>query len=277
MSVPGASRNSFYFILLILFAASGCAALIYEVVWYQLLQLVIGSTSVSMGILLATYMGGLFIGSLWLPRLQWRQHPLRVYAGLEAGIALFSLLVLVTLPLLNRVYVAAAGDGLGGMLLRGFLAACCMLPPTILMGASLPAIVRWIEGTPEGVAWWGLLYSGNTLGAVVGCLLAGFYLLRNFNMATATWVAVAINLAVAAVSWILAPRMRPEEAAETTYLSDTQTATPNQNWVIYLTIGISGATALGAEVILIRFRSQLPPALPRARPVRNTARMMANT
>ena len=257
LSVPGASRNSFYFILLILFAASGCAALIYEVVWYQLLQLVIGSTSVSMGILLATYMGGLFIGSLWLPRLQWRQHPLRVYAGLEAGIALFSLLVLVILPLLNRVYVAAAGDGLGGMLLRGFLAACCMLPPTILMGASLPASVRWIEGTPDGVAWWGLLYSGNTLGAVVGCLLAGFYLLRNFNMATATWVAVAINLAVAAVSWILAPRMRHEEAAETTYLSDPQTATPNQNWIVYLTIGISGATALGAEVIWTRLLGML--------------------
>src|ERR1700676_403684 len=79
-------KSRHYFILLLLFAASGCAALIYEVVWYQLLQLAIGSTAISMGILLATYMGGLCIGSLWLPRRRWMQHPLRVYAGLEAGI-----------------------------------------------------------------------------------------------------------------------------------------------------------------------------------------------
>ena len=203
-----------YFILLLLFAASGCAALIYEVVWYQLLQLAIGSTSISMGILLATYMGGLCIGSLWLPRRRWTRHPLRVYAGLEAGIAVFALLTLITLPLLNRLYVSAAGTGLGGMLMRGVLAGGCLLPSTILMGASLPAIVRWIKGTPSGVAWWGYLYGGNTVGAVVGCLLAGFYLLRIFSMTTATLAAVAINLAVAALAWVVAPHMAPDDSQQ---------------------------------------------------------------
>src|SRR3978361_574187 len=75
-------------LLLLLFAGSGCSALIYEIVWYQLLQLAIGSTSVSLGILLATFMGGLCIGSTFFPRMRWRQHPFRVYAGLEVGIAL---------------------------------------------------------------------------------------------------------------------------------------------------------------------------------------------
>ncbi|RDJ92928.1 hypothetical protein B4Q13_25425, partial [Lacticaseibacillus rhamnosus] len=51
---------------------------------------------------------------------------------------------------------------------RGLLAAVCMLPATILMGASLPAIVRWIEATPGGVPLWGYLYGSNTLGAVLG-------------------------------------------------------------------------------------------------------------
>ena len=65
------NRNSFsLFILLILFSASGMCALIYEVVWYQLLQLAIGSTSVSLGMLLATFMGGLCIGSVWFPRIR---------------------------------------------------------------------------------------------------------------------------------------------------------------------------------------------------------------
>jgi spermidine synthase len=251
------SRTGFYLILLILFAASGCAALIYEVVWYQLLQLAIGSTSVSMGILLATYMGGLCIGSLWLPRLKSKQHPLRVYAGLEAGIAAFGLLVLVTLPLLNSVYVAVAADGLGGMLMRGFLAACCMLPPTILMGASLPAIVRWIEGTPEGVSWWGFLYGGNTLGAVAGCLVAGFWLLRIYNMTVATWAAVAINLAVAAIAWLIAPRFRHEPASPPAVGEAAAPLSSKAHWAVYLTIGISGATALGAEIVWTRLLGML--------------------
>ncbi len=170
-------------LLILLFAASGCSALIYEVVWYQSLQLAIGSTSVSLGILLATFMGGLCIGSLWFPRIRWSQHPFRVYAALEVGIAFFAVVVQVSLPYLDRVYVAGAEHGLPGMLLRGLLAAVCMLPPTILMGASLPAIVRWTRATASGVSSWGMLYGGNTAGAVIGCLLAGFYLLRVFNMA----------------------------------------------------------------------------------------------
>src|SRR5579872_4798549 len=95
-------------VLALLFAASGCAALIYEVVWYQLLQLAIGSTSVSLGILLATFMGGLCIGSLWLPRLRLSQHPLKVYAALEVGIAVFAVFVQLSLPYLNRAYIVGA-------------------------------------------------------------------------------------------------------------------------------------------------------------------------
>jgi spermidine synthase len=66
---------------------SGCSALIYEVVWFQLLELVVGATAVSLGVLLATFMGGLCLGSLLLPRfVPPAQHPLRVYARLELGL-----------------------------------------------------------------------------------------------------------------------------------------------------------------------------------------------
>src|SRR5882672_5261415 len=92
-------------LLLVLFAASGCSGLIYEIVWYQLLQLAIGSTAVSLGVLLATFMGGLCIGSVGLPRLRARQHPLRVYALLEIGIAAFGILVLIGMPYIDQVYV----------------------------------------------------------------------------------------------------------------------------------------------------------------------------
>src|SRR3954465_13372716 len=78
--------------LLLLFVGSGCAALIYEVVWFQLLQLSVGSSAVSLGILLGIYMGGMCLGSLLLPRYASpREHPLRVYAFLELGIGLFGI------------------------------------------------------------------------------------------------------------------------------------------------------------------------------------------
>ena len=255
MDQPSSSRPALFFILL-LFAASGCAALIYEVVWYQLLQLTIGSTAISMGILLATYMGGLCIGSLWLPR-RLTQHPLRVFAGLEAGIAAFALLALMTLPMLNCVYVAAAGSGLGGLLMRGVLAGWCLLPPTILMGASLPPLVRLIKATPSGMAWWGYLYGGNTVGAVVGCLLAGFYLLRNFSMTTATLAAVAINLAGAALAWVVAPRIAANDPGEEPLAADGTTPADRSARIVYLTIALSGATALGAEVVWTRLLGYL--------------------
>ena len=68
-----------------------------------------------------------------------------------------------------------------------------LLPPTLMMGATLPAVARWVENTPAGVSWLGFFYGGNIAGAVAGSLLAGFYLLRLYDMATATYVAAALN------------------------------------------------------------------------------------
>src|SRR4051795_1443034 len=176
-------------LIMLLFAGSGCSALIYEIVWYQLLQLVIGSSAVSLGVLLATFMGGLCLGSLLLPRLKAAgQHPLLVYGKIEFGIAACGILVLFLMPLVDSVYTSAVGHGLPAILLRALVCALCLLPPTFLMGASLPAASRWIKASREGVSWLGLLYGANTVGAVLGCLLAGFYLLRVFDMATATFV-----------------------------------------------------------------------------------------
>jgi len=229
-------------------------ALIYEVVWYQLLQLAIGSTSVSLGILLATFMGGLCIGSIWFPRIRFTQHPLKIYAGLELGIAACAVLVQLSLPSLNRLYIAGAEHGMPGMLWRGVLAALCMLPATILMGASLPSIVRWAAGS--GVSWWGYLYTGNTAGAVIGCLFAGFYLLRIYNMATATYFAAAINIAIACISLLLASQISGWTSSEVTPEAFTDTV-DSPRWPVYLAIGLSGATALGAEVVWTRLLSML--------------------
>jgi spermidine synthase len=238
--------------LIVLFIGSGCAALIYEIVWFQLLQLVIGSSAISLGILLGTFMGGMCLGSLLLPRMvAAREHPLRVYAFLEIGIGICGVVILFGMPLVGGAYTAFAGTGVGSIVFRAITAGICLLPPTILMGATLPAISRWVKATPEGVAWLGFFYGGNIAGGVAGCLLAGFYLLRMFDVVTATFVAVLLNGLVAAIALLLARR--------TTYEADVvdpmRVPAAAATRAVYVSIALSGLTALGAEVIWTRILS----------------------
>jgi spermidine synthase len=196
-------------------------------------------------------MGGLCAGSLLLPRLKLAaQHPLRVYGKLELGIAACGIVVLFCMPLVDSVYTSAVGQGMPAMLLRAIVCALCLVPPTFLMGASLPAASRWIQTSPEGVSWLGLLYGANTVGAVAGCLIAGFYLLRVFDMATATFAAAALNVVVALGSFAIAKKA-PNYSVPPADIA-APPAVGSDAWPIYLTIGLSGATALGGEVIWTR-------------------------
>ncbi|MFL5616239.1 MAG: fused MFS/spermidine synthase [Gemmatimonadaceae bacterium] len=241
--------------LLGLFVLSGVAALIYEVVWFQLLELVIGSSAISLGVLLATYMGGMCVGSLLLPRFARARaiNPLRIYAVLELGIGACALFVLAVVPLVSGLYSAIAGHGSFAIFVRAVICAVCLLPPTILMGATLPAASRYATSTPNGVAWIGFLYGGNTVGAVFGSVLAGFYLLRVYDLTIATLAAIAINVVVACVGLLLARRR-----AEVTYdavVGRTAPASRSGSWPVYFAIALSGTAALGAEVVWTRLLS----------------------
>src|SRR5262249_43540866 len=126
--------------IFLLFIGSGCAALVYEIVWFQLLQMVIGSSAISLGILLGTFMGGMCLGSVFLPRVVAAdRHPLAVYAVLELGIGALGLLILGAMPMVSGIYTAWAGTGMAGVILRAITAGICLIPPTVLMGPTLPA------------------------------------------------------------------------------------------------------------------------------------------
>lgn len=227
---------------------SGAAALIYEIVWFQILELVVGSTAVSLGILLATYMGGMCLGSWLFPRVfRDTRHPLRVYALIELGIGILGILVLDLIPLAGNVYTVWGGYGVAGFLLRGSVAAACLAPPTLLMGATLPALSRVAHRAENRIPWLGYYYGANIAGAVIGCLLAGFYLLRLYDVTVATYAALGVNLAMAAVAGAFAgksPRSLPVEGLAT--------APAPGSAVVYLAIALSGLCALGAEAIWTR-------------------------
>lgn len=246
-------------VLLALFVGTGCAALVYEVVWFQLLQLSIGSSAISLGVLLGVYMGGMCLGSLLAPKLlNPRYHPLKVYAALEVGIGLCGVIVLFAVPALGAAYTQIAGTGQANLVLRAIVAGICLVPPTLLMGATLPAISRWVSATPRGVSWLGFFYGGNLAGAVAGSLLAGFYLLRVYDMPTATGAAVALNFVIAALAWLVANRTAKTVIREAPGdLPPRAEAAPDSGRVIYLVIGLSGLTALGAQVVWTRLLSLL--------------------
>src|ERR1043166_7224121 len=250
-----AAPGKFYPVVLCFFIGSGFAALVYEIVWFQLLELVIGSTAVSLAVLLGTFMGGMCLGSLAFARLvPASRHPLKVYAAIEAGIGVLAVLVLYLLPPAADLYAGIGAQGAAGIAVRALLCAAFLLAPTGLMGATLPCAARFIERTPRGVSWLGILYTGNLAGAVVGCLLAGFYLLRLHDMATANFVAVAVNALCAALALLVAAvaSYRPSLAppADRAPLRTEAAA-------IYLTIALSGLTALGAQVVWTRLLSLL--------------------
>jgi spermidine synthase len=246
-------------VLVALFAGSGMAALIYEVVWQQLLQLVIGSSTLSLGVLLATFMGGMCLGSLAAPRVFSNQRdPLRTYALLEAAIGVMGLALLFAMPLVQRVYIFGGGSGVAGTLWRAGVAAVCLLPPTFAMGATLPVIARWIDRDARGHAWLALFYAGNLGGAVAGCLLAGFVLLPWFNMAVATYVAAAVNGTVALTAWRAARTSRPgahrEDTGAARLTVDAGDRSPFQagSRHVFIVIALSGFCALASEVVWTR-------------------------
>ena len=238
-------KNSRTFICL-LFGLSGCAALIYEILWFQLLKLTLGSSAISIGITVGTFMGGMCLGSLFFHRLvKDRWHPLKIYLVLELGIGLCGLLCLFFIPRLSGLYFAFAGYGVGGIALRCLVAVVFLVPPTMMMGATLPAIARWVETDRSGAASLGLFYSANLFGAVVGTLLAGFYILRLYDTVVASLFALSLNVIAAVAAYAIASRDKDYQAVDRAAPASTQ---PYLYWVIAL----SGFTALGAQIVWTR-------------------------
>ena len=232
-----------------------------------MLELFVGSSSVSIGVLLGTFMGGMCLGQLSAAAvyLAAASSAARCMRCSRSAIGVIGLLLMFVLPLVGHVYTAWGGYGITGYLLRGLVASVCLLPPTLAMGATLPAVARWVQTTPTGVSWLGFFYAGNIAGAVMGTLLAGFYLLRVFDMNTATYVAAAINFAVGALGLLVAARTRSDQRGVEDSRAESPIPDPQSR---YKAVGrqsarcmsrsrLSGFCALAAQVIWTRLLSLL--------------------
>ncbi len=240
-------------VLAVLFGLSGCAALIYEVIWLHLLRLVIGCSSFSLGILLACFMGGMGLGSLLAPRLvSVKSHPLRMYAWLEMGIAGMGLGLVYLSPQIHVLYQWLTAVGIFGQWAKVVIGAGFVIVPAFFMGATLPIVAQWLQDEKQPAASLGALYATNILGGVTGCLLTGFVILRYWDVLMGTYMAMTLNITVALLSWRLASThpMRPERARQT---RDGDTALgPAALPFLACVVACSGFTALGAAVVWTR-------------------------
>ncbi|MFN8095740.1 MAG: hypothetical protein U0599_26570 [Vicinamibacteria bacterium] len=201
-----------------LFFLSGALGLLYEVVWFRRLHLALGVSILAVGAVLSAFMLGLALGSRWAarsPRL--RRAPLAAYAVIELGIGVYAVafpwLVAAVEALYPALFGALEGRPSALALVRFALAFAVLLPPTFLMGASLPAVAESVGGPPAGLARRVAgLYALNTLGGVAGTLVAGFFLVEALGLTGSLWVGAASSALVAAGALALS-RLPAEPAA----------------------------------------------------------------
>jgi spermidine synthase len=251
-------------VVLMLFFFSGASALVYEVVWGRMLVLVFGGTSFAISTVLAAFMGGLALGSYVFGKLiDKRGHPLVVYGLLEAGIALWALLIPTLLSFLDSGYGVMYRELDPSFyvlsLLRFSLTFLVILVPTTLMGGTLPVLMRLLTATGALVGRTSaLLYFANTSGAVIGTFTAGFMIIPALGLRGTTFLAVVVNIAVALLAVYMARKVAFKSAAaagpDESKASPAGGAltSPRARRIVLFVYAFSGLTALAYEVVWTR-------------------------
>ena len=249
--------------VLVLCFLSGVSGLLYEVAWARMLHLLFGDTVLAVSTVLASFMGGLALGSFLIGRyVDRRRRVLAVYAGLEAGIGLSALLLPVVLQAVTPLYVwlhqSLSASFWLVSLVRFVLAFGLLCVPTALMGATLPVLSRYLVRSSATLGWTvGALYALNTGGAVLGCFMAGYVLIGSIGLSRTVWIGAALNFAIAVVVWLgqrwiespdaLEATSRPQSATSAVVLYDDRTVRR-----VLWTFAAAGCAALSYEVIWTR-------------------------
>ncbi len=257
--------------LALLFFFSGLSSLVYQVIWTRSLVFVFGSTQFATSTVLSVFMAGLALGSFIAGKysIQKKIKPVLAYGILEGFIGIWALfaplLFTLSIPLYQALFQQFHPNPLIFGLLRYLVAAIILLPPTTCMGATLPILSKYITEKIEMAGQRvGTLYAVNTLGAVVGSLGAGFFLMPNLGLSTTTAIAAAINLLLAVAAFFLIrlikdgelsadvqnPRQENVEESQTPELETNQLTV--EIWAVIWVFFISGGLAMFYEVAWTR-------------------------
>ena len=247
-----------------IFAGSGAAGLVYQVVWARELVLVFGNTSQAVSTIVAAFMAGLGFGALVAGVISARlRRPLLVYAVTELAVAGTALLVPLGLQGVEVLYRSALQTNVTTQLavLRLALTMAVITPVTFLMGLTLPFLTRYLV-TSLGTAGprMGSLYSANTLGAVAGTVVSGLILIELLGLTMTSRVAVALNILAGVVALGLVLRgeqPRPQAAGPVgSRVVGRLRAMPGLRFAIYASTFVAGLVALALEVLWTRMLAE---------------------
>src|SRR4051812_46843021 len=209
-------------VILLIFILSGAAALIDEIVWSRQLVLVFGNTTQAVSAILAGFFGGIAIGSFVGGRIADRiRDPLRMYGLLELALAVVVVLTPLSFRFINElysgVYPSLESSPAALALLRVTMAVLALSPATILMGATLPTLTRYLSRRATLADAFSRLYAANTIGAIIGTTLAGFVLIEVLGLSGALAVGAACSLVAGLAALALdvrRTRLAPAEAID---------------------------------------------------------------
>ena len=259
----GAQRSKQDWLLLVglfCFFFSGAAGLIYQVVWTRMLTQIFGNTTYAIATVLSAFMAGLAIGSYWFGRIADRgKNDFLLYGILEAGVGVYGFLVpwifLITQKIYGPIFGLNESYPFLFNLVLFLLSFVLLVFPTLLMGATLPVLSRfYVRSFAQFGRRVGDLYATNTLGAVIGCAGAGFYLIPNLGMQKTVFVAAGANMLIAALILIV-DRLREktpvepvaEPAVETVAAPQTRDSSLLLRWVLLVSFALSGFASLVYE------------------------------
>ncbi|MGO9119007.1 MAG: fused MFS/spermidine synthase [Desulfomonilaceae bacterium] len=242
------------------FVFSGFSGLVYEVVFAKCLALTFGSMATASTTVLATYMGGIALGSWIGGRIgAARANALQIYAFCEIGIGVLCALSPVTWVAIQKIYVfLATGAHPSSPVLTALqivLGSLGLLPPTILMGITLPVLARKLIDLNESLGRSvGLLYGSNTFGAALGAIITGYVLLPAFGVIHTTLLAVALNFAAALMGLQLQKRLTPTVSlpAPAAAMNEAQESGEfREGLVAIIILFVGGILTLALEIVYI--------------------------
>jgi spermidine synthase len=248
-----------------LFLLSGFAGLVYETVWIRQFTGIFGSTAGSVGVVTAAFMSGMAIGGILLGRLgDHLPKRLLLFAALEGLIGVYGIFSSFFFDALEAFYYSG---GYPHGALRFLLAGAFLIVPTFLMGGTLPVLSRHVlrSGKENFGSSAGTLYAVGTLGAALGTLAAGFYLLENLGALATLRTAGGVSLFVAASAFLLHAADRDRTAGAGGEVASPPLRPPAEPSPapsllylipVVLAVILSGASVLSQEVIWTRFLSQ---------------------
>jgi len=266
-------QSLFLGLIYLMFFLSGAAALIYQVVWVRSFTLIFGGSHLAVTAVLSIFMAGLAAGGYAIGKyVDHVTKPLRLYGLLELGIALFALVFMGLMKLYPSIYIplAQGKDNAHFYLLfiRVLFSVIALIIPTTLMGGTLPVLSRFVSKQPQTLrSYLSFLYGVNTLGAVLGAIAGGFFLLRFYTVGTTLQVAILTNVLIGLAALLLQDRAATVLAsnpsvseakdaslkvgsARSSGLKTIENAFPLK--LVLWGVGVSGFCALGYEVLWSR-------------------------